>query len=105
MTPASARAIATTVRRVTPDSWFATRIVLDSDEALAGLWKLENSVRVLHLVSNVGIAACEVLVEVSRSGRPGENLRRQLAAAASLCCCGLTPRTRLNAVLSANGLS
>ena len=28
----------------------------------------------------------------------------QVAAAASLCCLGLTPRTRLNAVLSAKGL-
>ena len=29
----------------------------------------------------------------------------QPAAAASLCCCGLMPRTRLNAVLSANGVA
>ena len=31
--------------------------VVDSDEALAGLWKLEHSVVVVHLVSPVGIAA------------------------------------------------
>jgi hypothetical protein len=42
--------------------------------------------------------------KVSRSGVPAAESCHQVVAAASLCCCGLTPRTRLNAVLSAKGL-
>ncbi len=47
------------------------------------------------------------LLALSRSdatARPAGVSRRQAASAAERCCCGLIPRTRLNAVLSANGL-
>jgi hypothetical protein len=48
---------------------------------------------VLKTLSNVGCQWCTAAEPC-----------HQVVAAASLCCCGLTPRTRLNAVLSANGL-
>jgi hypothetical protein len=35
----------------------------------------------------------------------GRRIGGQPVAAANLCCCGLMPRTRLKAVLSANGLA
>jgi hypothetical protein len=38
------------------------------------------------------------------SGRPSGAVTQAAAGAAARCCCGLIPRTRLKAVLSANGL-
>lgn len=46
------------------------------------------------------VLSCWVSCGVALSGG-GVRVAAQVAAAASLCCLGLTPRTRLNAVLSA----
>jgi hypothetical protein len=62
--------------------------VLDADEALAGLGELENSVDVVHVVGDVGIATR--VLEVSQEHRPDGRLMH----AAQTACSGPRPSMR-----------
>ena len=52
-----------------------------------------------------GITAFHNIMVATRWVAVESGVADQVAAAASLCCLGLTPRTRLNAVLSAYGVA
>jgi hypothetical protein len=78
-------------------------------ELLAGLSVVDDLVDG-HGDAAVGLVGERLRLDAARDG--GElaassagRIGGQPVAAANLCCCGLMPRTRLKAVLSANGLA